>query len=147
MGRTNNPADRLMPVLVGGVISWIDVALLALFIWVLWSAINRPNVVDAGVIALCAGLLIVGTFCALVGFRLFLNRPNKYGSILSPVGWRVLGALFAAVMVAAFGLFITTTATLPPLPLLIASADGLGLFSCDCFYMARTVKRPDSDAL
>ena len=133
---------------VGGVLSWLGVGLLAVLAWALFNAISRPNAVDTAAIALCSGLLVVGSFCCLVGFRLFLSRPNTYGSILSPIGWRVLGSLFAIGTVAAFVLFMTgPLAKLAPIPMLVGSVGWLALLACGCFYIARRLERQDGDAL
>jgi hypothetical protein len=39
-------------------------------------------------------LVIVAIFCCTVGFRLALNLPNRYGSLLSPPVWAGLAGVF-----------------------------------------------------
>ncbi len=43
-----------------------------------------------------AGLASIAIFCLQVGFRLLLQRSNRYQSILTPGGWIVLGCVFVA---------------------------------------------------
>jgi len=39
----------------------------------------------------------IAFFFVTAGWRLTLNRPNRYGSFISPTAWRLLAAIFAAV--------------------------------------------------
>jgi ATP-dependent Clp protease adapter protein ClpS len=50
--------------------------------------------------------LVMSVFFLVVGYRLLFNRPNRNGSLLSPIGWMVLAVCFFAVgaVVAAIGM-------------------------------------------
>jgi len=82
-----------------------------------------------------ASLMAVAVFCLAVGYRLFLNRPNKYGSILTPLGWNALGAVFALLAIVGgtavlhFGQYTA-----------IAGPALTGVFAVCCFYAGRHFK-------
>jgi len=65
----------------------------------LWATVGRLSSGEAFepsaqfFVAIC---FVLGSGLSLTGFRLAAIRPNKYGSILSPVGWHVLAFLFFA---------------------------------------------------
>jgi hypothetical protein len=46
-------------------------------------------------LAAAVGLASVGFFCLTVGYRLLINRPNKYDSLLSPLAWYATSAMLA----------------------------------------------------
>jgi hypothetical protein len=95
-------APRWQAKLAGGILLWIAVASAWLLGWMAWklSELHRP--IALGAIFFMCAIAIIGTFCLTVGWRLFLNRPNQYGSILGPNGWRALGTIFGLFAVAAF---------------------------------------------
>jgi tetratricopeptide (TPR) repeat protein len=68
--------------------------------------------VDRTAIVFIAVLGLLAAFCLAVGYRLALNRPNRYGSMLSPTAWALLAGLFG---VAGLGFGATTFATKGPL--------------------------------
>ena len=53
-----------------------------------------------GAFTFIAVLFAIGWCCILVGVRLTLNRPNRYGSLLPPAGWYVVGTFLAIAAVA-----------------------------------------------
>lgn len=146
MEQINDPTGRFLLRTAGGVLSWVGIGLLALLIWLISAALDHPRVIDEKWIAICVALLVVGAFCALVGFRMFLNRPNKYGSVLSPIGWNILGSVFAAGALVALAT-LPRLPTDPPESLLIVAVGGLIVFSLGSFYMARETKRVKANAL
>lgn len=81
---------------IGGVMLWIGVAFGVLLVWASYKTamLNRP--LEFVPLLFLAGFAILAAFCSLVGWRLFLYRPNRFGSILSPWGWRILGGMFGA---------------------------------------------------
>jgi hypothetical protein len=88
------PAPSSLVRVVGLVMSVFGVAL-ALFgawavyrIWIL-DRFDRPFAW-----LLLGGSATTAAFCLLVGSRLFFVRPNRYGSLLTPRGWRILGSVF-----------------------------------------------------
>jgi hypothetical protein len=80
--------------IIGGVMLWIGVAFVALLIWASYKIMMLNRSPDYWAFVLLGAFALLATFCSLVGWRLFLNQPNRYGSILSPVGWRVLAGVF-----------------------------------------------------
>jgi hypothetical protein len=101
----SDPSGRFLLRLAGAVLSWAGIGLLALMLWSIEAAVFGDARFGLGAGIFCATLLIVGTFCVATGFRMFLNRPNRYGSILSPRGWSILGIVFGLV-----GIFTVVTA-------------------------------------
>jgi hypothetical protein len=91
-----DPAGRVLLRVVGGVLSWVGVGLLILLAWLVETAIANSIDIDLVRSTLWASaLLLVGALCTVVGFRMFLNRPNKHGPVLSPTTWAVFGSVFA----------------------------------------------------
>ena len=60
-------------------------------------------------IAFIVVLVLLSSFCLVVGYRLALNRPNRYGSILPPSAWAALAGLFGVAGLA----FLAPTFTAP----------------------------------
>jgi len=79
---------------IGGVMLWIGVAFIFLFVWAAYKLAQLDHVADFWAFVLLGVFALIATFSSLVGWRMFLNRPNRYGSILSPLGWRVLAGVF-----------------------------------------------------
>lgn len=120
-------SDRLRwPVrLAGGVLSWFGVGLLLLTAMGLLSMVRYPAYRDALHVALMIGGLLLGIFCGIVGFRMFLDRPNRFGSAMAPAAWRALGIVFAGLDV------LIVIAFARGLPLTVDGA--VALVSCACF--------------
>jgi hypothetical protein len=72
----------------------IGLAFIALFVWASYKVAVLARTPEVGAFVVLAVFATLAAFCSLVGWRLF--RPNKYGSVLAPVGWRILGSVFAA---------------------------------------------------
>jgi O-antigen/teichoic acid export membrane protein len=53
--------------------------------------------IERSAVILLSVLVVVSAFCTFVGYRLVFNRPNRYGSLLSPNAWIVLAGVFATV--------------------------------------------------
>lgn len=88
------PAPSGLVRVVGLVMSIFGVALAMFGVWAayrIWilDRFDRPFAW-----LLLGGSATVATFCLLVGSRLFFVRPNRYGSLLTPRGWRILGSVF-----------------------------------------------------
>src|SRR5262245_47715125 len=92
--KAEGPVNRIYAKVVGGVMLWIGVAGLGLFVYFAYklAVLGRTPAIGADVFMVV--LAIVGVFCVYVGWRLFFNRPNRFGSILTPLGWRALCGLF-----------------------------------------------------
>lgn len=118
--------------IIGGVLLWIGVIGVALEIWALQIVVAQPQ--NVAVYLIACGFCVVTAFSLSVGWRLFLNRPNRYGSILGPIGWSILAFLFAA-----FGIGLTLMfgmAVVGDISLLLSIASCFG-FGFWCFKLAR----------
>ena len=78
---------------VAAVLLFFGFALAALLILILVRHSARPT--ELGVVV--AGATALTAFCLLLGYRLLFNRPNRRGSLLSPLGWRLLATCFGVV--------------------------------------------------
>jgi hypothetical protein len=92
--RAERQVNAVFAKIIGGVMLWIGVAFVALFVWASYKILLLRRPPEFGMVALLGALAVLAAFCSLVGWRLFLNRPNRFGSILTPLGWRILGAMF-----------------------------------------------------
>lgn len=99
------PAPPMLVRACGFVMSALGVAIGAAGLWFvyrLWvlDRLNPP--VDLVFVAVS---VTIAVFCVMVGLRLYLNRPNRYGSLMTPTGWTILGSVFnlAAVTVGLVG--------------------------------------------
>ena len=64
-------------------------------------ALSIPRLLEHGGSIVLLVLGGIAVFCLSVGYRLTFNRPNRYGSFLSPLGWRILCAVFLILTVVA----------------------------------------------
>ena len=78
----------------GLVMSSFGVALAMLVLWMVYRLWILDRFGRLGAWLLLTGTVIIATFCLLIGSRLFFVRPNRYGSLLTPRGWRILGSVF-----------------------------------------------------
>ena len=134
-------ANRWLVKIVGGVLLWFGLAGDALFFWAIYKVVSFGESPQWTMYFLIAGFAIIGMFCLSVGWRLFLDRPNRYGSILTPLSWRILGTLFG-VAGAAFAGFIVAIASDAQASLLSSAGTSLAalcLLSYFCFRVARQV--------
>jgi len=82
----------------------------------------------------------VTLFFLHVGWRLSLNRPNRYGSFFGPIGWWLLAVMFCATAIA-----LTTVAfTADGVEGLAALVPGAGCLALAylCYRCARKFRRP-----
>jgi hypothetical protein len=120
---------------IGVVAALIGVTAIALALWASYKVYPLQHR-TAGFV-LIGMFLVIGVFFLLVGWRLSLNRPNRFGSLLSPLGWRALGALFAAVGIGLSAFFVgTTTLTLNDVSIMAVPVIGSGVFAYWCFRAA-----------
>lgn len=103
--RAERRVDAIFAKVIGGVLLWVGVAFSGLFVWAAHAVVILGRPLNAFALVMLGVFAVVATFSVLVGWRLFLNRPNRYGSILSPTSWRVLGTMFGAM--GAAGLIIS----------------------------------------
>jgi len=93
IGDAGPPVSGWQLKIVGGVLLWIGVGAVGLFSWMLYKA----RLDHLGVYVFLAAFAIISLFCLSVGWRLFFNRPNRYGSILDPISWRIVGTMFGLI--------------------------------------------------
>jgi hypothetical protein len=67
-----------------------------LLLWFGFVLFTTPKRLDTSGLWLICILSPIAVFCLVVGIRMLANRPNVYGSVLSPVGWYALASTFAA---------------------------------------------------
>lgn len=98
--RAERRVNAIFAKVIGGVMLWIGVAFFALFAWASYKIMVLNRAPDYWAFVLLGVFALLATFCSLVGWRLFLNQPNRFGSILSPLGWRILGGVFGVLATA-----------------------------------------------
>lgn len=113
---------------VGSVLLAFGFALTSLLILILVRHSGRPAELGAVV----AGTIALTSLCFLLGYRLVLNRPNKRGSLLSPVGWRVLATCFGLV-----AFFVGSTTIRSPDGMTVAATLGAAAMAYACVMAAR----------
>ena len=91
------PSHPLLRYVVGGAIGFCGVGLVFLLVWMLYRLGTLGDTPAFSVVVLVGAIAAVAAFCLRLGYRLLLNCPNRYHSLLSPLGWNLLGGTFAAV--------------------------------------------------
>jgi predicted O-methyltransferase YrrM len=89
--------DRWMARFVGILFPLCGLGAIAILVQLGIAAFSVPDRLTAVALLFGAGIVLVAGFFLLVDYRLTLNRPNLYGSMLGLTGWRGLGVLFAAI--------------------------------------------------
>lgn len=80
---------------IAGVILFVfGIGLATLSVWIIERQLTFHGALSLDVLTVVLVLSVISLFCIVVGYRLAFNRPNRYGSILSPSAWIVLGAIF-----------------------------------------------------
>ena len=141
--RAERQVNAVLAKVIGGVMLWIGVAAFGLLVWASYKLMLLDRRPEFGAFVLLDVFAIIGTYCALVGWRLFLNRPNRFGSILGPVGWRILGGTFGlsaiAFLIFAVALLRDVNASQDILAITVTSVASCAVFSHWCFLSARRV--------
>lgn len=137
--RAERQVNAVFAKIIGGVMLWVGVTFIGLLLWVLHAIVVLGRPLNLFVSGIASALAIVGVFCLLVGWRLFLNRPNRFGSILGPVGWRILGGMFGVFFIACFILAIVLLRgdSSEILVTAVTSTAGSAIFCYWCFYSAK----------
>jgi hypothetical protein len=132
---------------VGGVLLWIALVAFAFVSWALYRFASLHLSVSTFVVVVVFIVLVIGFFCLSVGARMFLHRPNRYHSVLSPIGWRILGSLFAvSVPVVLLGLMAAAHKSAQPLSTLgggVLPLAFVAFLAVKCFVQARVIRRRD----
>ena len=87
--------SRLWTALAGFVLGAFSLAIAALVLLVGVRALQIGAVSLAGVLAVLC-LTTVTYSLGIISWRFVANRPNRYQSIMGPVGWRVCALLWIA---------------------------------------------------
>jgi|HubBroStandDraft_1064217.scaffolds.fasta_scaffold54424_1 ATP-dependent Clp protease adapter protein ClpS len=132
---TTNRASALIARVAGAVLLAFGTGLSILAIWVVERQFTLRGSLQLTAIAMVMGFSLLAAFCFPVGYRLLLNRPNRYGSLLSPAGWVVLGICILSIT-----LLLIVYGSQADRPLW-AAAVGLVLLACGCFLAARNSSR------
>lgn len=111
--------------IVGGISLAFGIALAALVFWVVGRQLGVHGALDKSAMVMVASCSTISTFCSLVGYRLLFNRPNRNGSLLSPVVWLVL-----AICLSAVGVALASEAVFRGEYQLLAVSIGLGALAC-----------------
>src|SRR3954466_3228813 len=125
--------------LVGGVLLWIGVAFGALLLWFGYGIfVGKPPGYFWPLVFLGA-VAAIALFCLSVGYRLFFNRPKRYGSILGPVSWWLLAGFWGLLTIGLAGVALITDV---PLPFSIPTVFALIIFSGSfAYYCVRGAHR------
>jgi hypothetical protein len=87
--------SRAIARLAGGTLLAASLGLALLGVWILDRQLTLRGTVEPSVLVFTAVLTIVGLVCGVMGIRLTFNRPNRYRSLLPPLGWYAMTSVFA----------------------------------------------------
>lgn len=139
----SSQAGRTLEILVGLVCGVIGVGLLILGALVAYKGVEHGATTDSIFLVGLPIMAGLGAFFALISYRLVLNRGAKVGNgLLSPIGWKVTGTIFAGLAV-----FLAIAAIWQAQWGMLAAPLFAFIFAKWCFYTAkvRSVKTvPDS---
>jgi ATP-dependent Clp protease adapter protein ClpS len=118
--------------LAGGVLLAFGIALGLLAVAFVQRQFASSGEIELAVAVSIVCVFMMSAFCSLMGYRLLLNRPNRYGSLFSPAGWRILAALFyiLAVGLTSFSIWRGNYR-------LLVAPVGLGLLGYGCVIAGR----------
>ncbi len=130
--------------LAGGVLLGFGIALAIFSIWIVERQFAAGGAFQSTAAVLVISCLVISVFCFLGGYRFLLNRPNRYGSLLSPPGWKMLAACFCVLGIGLAVLAITRGDH----QLLLAPV-GLGILGYGCLLAGRgaAVRRAPSQPI
>ena len=115
---------------------FFGVAFVGLIMLIAYVQISSLRMIDVEGLIVIAALAALAAFLLPVGFRLLLNRINRHGSILGPLGWFAAGSVFAALTVLLGVYFIQ----IPRAQSFAAAAGSLAL-TVGCLLIGLKVKR------
>src|SRR5262245_18579609 len=82
--------------LAGAIMLAFGIGLAILALWMMERQDTLHREVELGTAVFVAILVTVSACSLLVGYRLVLNRPNRHGSIMPPIGWKILAGVFCS---------------------------------------------------
>lgn len=139
--RAERRVNAVFAKIVGGVMLWIGVVFVGLFIWASYKIMSLNRTPQLGAFLVLGAFAILAVFCSMIGWRLFLNRPNRFGSLLSPLGWRILGIMFGILAVAFSTFFVVVllrdSASTELLVTAVTSVASCAIFSHWCWSAAQ----------
>jgi ATP-dependent Clp protease adapter protein ClpS len=80
--------------LAGTVMLGFGIGLAILALWMVERRFALHRASEISTVVVITVLVIISVFCSLVGYRLLFNRPNRHGTLLSPLAWRILAGFF-----------------------------------------------------
>jgi hypothetical protein len=86
--------NKLLARFCGAVLLLAGLGLAALVILIAERQLILRGGIERSVLIFSAIISIVGFVCCLIGFRLAVNRPNRYQSLLPPFGWYAIALVF-----------------------------------------------------
>ncbi len=137
--------------LVGSVLFLIGAFLVLGAAGALLSPSLRKQMDSTTVLIYSFVLIPIGAFCCFLGARFALQLHNKYGSLLSPLGWIALGIVFA--VIASWAAFTTlATGDYSDLRAVIGAAflavccfvNAFNVRACQCRPESRVQRGPDA---
>jgi len=95
--RSGEPSqqDVILARFAGLILFAFGLGLVALSTGLVVRQLEFYRTVPAKALGMVSVFTLIAVFCIPVGFRLLFNRPNRYGSVLSPGGWFTLSSVFA----------------------------------------------------
>ncbi len=94
------PAPRYLEIPIGLAAGLIGLGLLFLVLRIVDVAVETSRVPNTTLFLLTATMAVTGAFLILVSYRLLMKRGSRVGGgLLSPLGWRTLGYMFAGLTV------------------------------------------------
>lgn len=105
--------SRLVMLVTGLILAAFAVAMVALIAFMGWRVLQGELRVSGSGLLLVAVLAASAYGVGTLAWRLIANRPNRYGSIMGPVAWRIASVIsFIAAVGSAYGAFLARDLTL-----------------------------------
>jgi hypothetical protein len=105
--------SRLLTLLAGLVLAAFAVAMAALIAFMGWRVLQGELRVSGSGLLLVAVLAASAYGVGTLAWRLIANRPNRYGSIMGPVAWRIAAVIsLISAVGSAYGAFLARDLTL-----------------------------------
>jgi hypothetical protein len=129
-------ARSLVGRVAGGVLLAFGIGLSILAVWIIERQFTLRRGLQLDAASMVLGFSLIAVFCLPVGYRLFFQRPNRYGWMLSPRGWMVL-----AVSLIPIGLGLGAIAIWRGTYQFLTLPAVLGVLACICAIASRAAKR------
>jgi hypothetical protein len=132
----DQPVGTVVSRLVGLAFGIIGLCLASLAGFMAWAQLESLGSIQMSVVVFLIVIVPIAWFCSTAGWRLALNRPNRYGSIVRPWAWRTLAIIFLALAI-----FLVVFASIEAKLLSAWPALGAVAFALMCFWRARMLGR------